>query len=311
MSLPEVAFVLGAGLGTRLRPLTARCPKPLIPVCNAPLITHAFEHLRGAGVSRFVVNTHWQADAYARVFPGEDWEGLPIAFSQETPEVLETAGGLKFAEHLLPGNAPFWVYNGDILCSLPLRRAWEAHVRAGNEVTLVLRSKDGPLQVTLDETTGAVRDIGRRLLPAVEPAFLFTGIYLVEPRFLRRIPAGAKLGVVPVFVDMIREGAALGGVVVDEGRWWDLGTRAQVLSVHAAFAAEGGAPWVASSAHVDASAELRGATAVGAGARIEAGSVLEDTLVWPGARIASGAVLRRCIVTENALVSGTHLDADF
>jgi NDP-sugar pyrophosphorylase family protein len=132
---------------------------------------------------------------------------------------------------------------------------------------------------------------------------------LVEPGFLQRIPAGEKLSVVPVFLDMIRQGARLGGVVVDGGEWWDLGTREQVLAVHGAFAVEG-APWVAASAAVDASSRLLGASAVGAGAVVEAGAVLEDTIVWEGARILEGSKLRRCIVTRGAVVSGTHTDAD-
>lgn len=309
MSVPSVAFVLGAGLGTRLKALTTRLPKPLLPVCNRPLITRAFAHLREAGVSRFVVNTHWQAQAYAEAFPTGVWEGLPVAFSHESPEVLETAGGLKHAQALLPAGEPVWVYNGDILSTLPLQEAWEAHRRAGNEVTLVLRSKDGPLQVSLDLPGGRIRDLGCRLEPDRPAEFLFTGIYLVEPAFFERIPQGQKLSVVPVFLDMIRQGAKLGGVVVDGGDWWDLGTREQVLAVHGALAA-GEAPWIADLAVVDPSARLLGATAVGAGAVVGAGALLEDTVVWAGARIEPGAVLRRCIVTAEALVSGTHTDAD-
>lgn len=309
MKPPCVAFVLGAGLGTRLRALTAYLPKPLLPVCNRPLITRAFAHLRAAGVTRFVVNTHWQAQAYGEAFPEGHWDGHPVAFSHEFPEVLETAGGLKQAEALLPAEKPFWVYNGDILSTLPLQKAWEAHQRAGNEVTLVLRSTDGPLQVSLDHETGRILDLGCRLQPGVPAEFLFTGIYLVEPVFLNRIPEGEKQSVIPVFLDMIRQGARLGGVVVDEGNWWDLGTREQVLAVHRALSADG-APWVDPLSRVDAAARILGATAVGAGAFVGPGALLEDTLVWEGARILPGSELRRCIVTRGAVVSGTHTDAD-
>jgi NDP-sugar pyrophosphorylase family protein len=284
-------------------------PKPLLPVCNEPLITRAFAHLRDAGVSRFVVNTHWQAQAYGEAFPGGSWEGHPVAFSHEFPEVLETAGGLKHAQDLLPAGEPFWVYNGDILSTLPLQEAWEAHRRAENEVTLVLRSKDGPLQVSLDPGSGRILDLGCRLQPSLPAGFLFTGIYLVEPAFLERVPAGEKLSVVPVFLDMIRQGARLGGVVVDGGEWWDLGTRGQVLAVHGALAGEG-APWVAPGALVDSASLLIGATAVGEGAEVGAGAVLEDTVVWAGARILPGSELRRCSVTAGAVVSGIHTDAD-
>jgi NDP-sugar pyrophosphorylase family protein len=58
----DTAFILGAGLGTRLRPLTERLPKPLLPVAGRPIITYAMEHLKGIGVRRFIINTHHLAD---------------------------------------------------------------------------------------------------------------------------------------------------------------------------------------------------------------------------------------------------------
>lgn len=309
-TLPDTAFVLGAGLGTRLKALTKQLPKPLIPVCNNPLITLAFNHLSSGGVRRFVINTHWQAHAYALFFPEGNWRGFPLHFSHESPDVLETGGGLKHAEALLPSDHAFWVYNGDILSSLPLEKAWHAHLHNGNEVTLVLRSKDGPLQIGLDHTTGLITDIGRRLHPERDPEFLFTGIYLVHPSFLQRIPGHTKIGVVSIFLEMIQSGSRLGGVVLDDGEWWDLGSREQVLAVHRSLAARGGAPWIAPDAVIHPRASVIGATAVGSGSHIGEGSVIEDSIVWSGARIAAGTILKGCIVTGNTPVSGCHADAD-
>jgi mannose-1-phosphate guanylyltransferase len=309
----RTAFVLGAGLGTRLKTLTARRPKPLIPVINRPLITYAFEHLRGVGVQRFVVNTHWRAEAYDSAFPNGHYDGAALAFRREFPEVLETAGGIKNVEDLL-GPAPFFVYNGDILTDLPLEPAIRAHREGGHEVTMVLRSKDGPLQVAWDAASAAVTDIGRRVDPLSDPLFLFTGIYLVNPEFFARIPPATKISVVPIFCEMIREGGGrLGGVVIDEGHWWDLGTREQYLAVHRELrtrSAEANAPWIHPSAEVSPSARLSGATTVGAGAVIGEHASLHDCIVWEGAQIAAGSLLNDCIVTEGVAVSGLHSHAD-
>jgi NDP-sugar pyrophosphorylase family protein len=303
------AFVLGAGLGTRLRPLTLHCPKPLIPVVNRPLIAWAFDHLIGAGVKRFVVNTHWRADVYAKAFPEPTYRGCPISFRHESPEVLETAGGLKNAEDLL-GGEPFIVYNGDTLTTLPLDAALRVHRNAGNEVTLVLRSAGGPLQVALDESTGRIADIGRRVASAHEPRFLFTGVYIVEPAFLARIPAATKISVIPLFCDMIRAGERLGGVVIDDGDWFDLGSREKYLEVHAALAArEPRGPWIDPAARV-AHARISGASAVGAGARVGEGAILEDCVLWPGAEVAAGSRLSRCIVIGGACADGEMTDRD-
>ncbi|MES2569365.1 MAG: sugar phosphate nucleotidyltransferase [Verrucomicrobiota bacterium] len=302
------AFVLGAGLGTRLKTLTQQRPKPLIPVGNKPLITYAFDHLLGIGVERFVVNTHWRAEAYPAVFPEGTYCGAPVEFCHESPLILETAGGIRNAAPLL-GDAPFVVYNGDIFTDLPLEPALRAHAESGNEVTLVLRSKDGPLQVSFDHSTGRITDIGKRIDPASAAEYLFTGVYIVEPSFFSRIPPLLKLSVVPVFLEMIREGAKLGGVVIDQGQWWDLGTREQYLAVHNHLA-NGSLDWIDPSARIASSAQVTGASAIGAGVTIGANASLHDCIVWEGARIAEGSLLNQCVITADAEVHGIHSHAD-
>src|ERR1044071_845597 len=86
------AFVLGAGLGTRLRPLTDDLPKPLVPIFQKPLITFALDHLIDIGIEKFFVNTHHRPERFAEVFP-ERYRDRRIQFSHE-PELLETAGGI-------------------------------------------------------------------------------------------------------------------------------------------------------------------------------------------------------------------------
>jgi NDP-sugar pyrophosphorylase family protein len=301
------AFILGAGLGTRLKALTQNYrPKPLIPVANRPLITYAFDHLRTAGVSRFVVNTHWRAEAYGEAFPQPVYKGLPIAFRHEWPEVLETAGGIKNVEDLL-GDRPFWVYNGDILSTLPLAPAIKAHADSGNEVTLVLRSKDGPLQISFEPDDGLVVDIGHRLGSSREPYYLFTGIYLVNPAFFTRIPAATKLSVIQVFCDMIRSGEPVGGVVIDDGEWFDLGTRDQYLDVHESL---GNGPWIHPSAEIGAGAEITGASAIGANAIIGPGARIDQSVVWDRAEVEAGSTLYRCIVATGQRAAGWLSDQD-
>lgn len=304
------AFVLGAGLGTRLKSLTAHRPKPLIPVANRPLITYAFDHLLGSGVERFVVNTHWRAEAYARAFPDLQYRGSALTFREEQPEVLETAGGIWNVRDLL-GACPFIVYNGDILSDLPLDVAFREHFDRGNEVTMILRSHGGPLQVACAPGSGRITDIGGRVNPAAVPRFLFTGIYLVNPDFIARIPAMTKISVVPIFCEMIRTGEKLGGIVIDEGHWWDLGSREHYLAVHHDLATSQSSPWIAAGAQVEAGVQFAGATAIGQGARIGAGAVLRDCLVWDDAEVAPGAHLERCIVTTGARADGRHVDIDF
>ncbi len=296
------AFVLGAGLGTRLRPLTDHCPKPLIPVANRPLITYAFDRLLEVGVERLVVNTHWRSQVYGEVFAEPVYRGVPISFRDEQPEVLETGGGIKNVEDLLSGG-PFWVYNGDIFTSLPLEPALRAHREAGNEVTLILRSSGGPLRVACEN--GRVLDLRSTL--GHEGKYLFAGIYLVEPSFFARIPPAQKVDVVAIFIDMIRAGAKLGGVVIDEGDWFDLGSREQYLEVHRHL---GGGPWIDPCTQIAPDARITGASAIGAGAKIGAGALIHDSLVWAGGSVAAHARLDRCIVAGGRVAAGSLCDVD-
>ncbi|MFZ2949101.1 MAG: sugar phosphate nucleotidyltransferase [Desulfuromonadaceae bacterium] len=220
---PKTAFILGAGLGTRLRPLTDSCPKPLLALGGQPLITYAMDHLLALGVKRFIVNTHHLAPAYDMAFPDRTWRGNLILFRHE-PTLLDTAGGLKNIEPLLAeGDEEILVYNGDIVSDLPLVQLLAAHRAQGREVTLALRSSGSPLNVCLNEQY-EICDF-RGLLGKEGKKCLFTGIYVVQKTFLKRLEAGRRESVVTVFLEMIREKpGSVAGLIIDAGTWYDAGS---------------------------------------------------------------------------------------
>jgi len=221
--IPKTCFILGAGLGTRLRPLTESLPKPLLPVGGRPLVSYAMDHCLTAGVKRFVVNTHYLAAAYDKAFPDGRWRKAPIVFCHE-PVLLDTAGGLKNIEDLLSGEESLLVYNGDIISDLPLSRLLAAHREKGREVTLALRSQGAICNVSLDNL-GEICDfrgiIGNRGVRSC----LFTGIYIVERKFFGRLTRGRVESVILSLVEMIRQKpGSVASVVIDEGAWEDVGS---------------------------------------------------------------------------------------
>lgn len=312
--------MLGAGLGKRLRPLTEQLPKPLIPVFHRPLVTYAFDHLLNAGVGEFVVNTHHLPRAYDEAFPKGDYAGHRVTFREENPVLLETAGGIANVRDLL-GNDPFFVYNGDILTDLPLLPLLEQHRRQGNLVTLALRSTGPALHIALDRESGRISDIHNILGTGLPGEYLFTGVYICEPEFHQWLTPGKVESVIPIFLEMIRQGAPLGGAVIDEGHWWDLGNRTSYLAAHRQILQEGGgfpqhmagspAPnAIHPEARVSAEARLNGINILGPGSEVEAGAEMENCLVWPGARVDSTARLRDCIVRSGITASGGHSGVD-
>ncbi len=309
----ETAFVLGAGLGTRLKTLTSDRPKPLVPVVGKPLISFAFDHLIAAGVKRFVVNTHHRAEAYRQHFPGDGristYRGCEIEFRHE-PNLLDTGGGIKNVQDLL-GTAPFLVHNGDVLADMALGRLLEAHSKSGNLATLGLRSGE-PAQIDFDAGSGRVTDIRGVLKQPSAQKCLFTGVYVLSAEIFDVIPDHTAVSIVSTFVEALRSGSRIGGVLLDEGHWFDLGTVESYKQVHHALA--GGLrfshnpdpqwpQFVHSGARLGAGVKLSGMNAIGDGAEIGEQTELEDCILWPGSKTASRLYLRDCIVRSSVAAS--------
>ncbi|MGB9627266.1 MAG: nucleotidyltransferase family protein [Thermodesulfobacteriota bacterium] len=228
----KTAFILGAGLGTRLLPLTEQCPKPLLEIGGRPIITHAMDHLLKIGVERFIVNTHHLPELYLERFPDGRWRGRPILFRHE-PILLDTAGGLKNIEDLLCEDEAILCYNGDVITDLPLEKLLEAHERHRPEATLVLRSKGPLLNVEINEV-GEVCDIRHTLGILGVQTCLFTGIYAVETSILEYLEAGRVESVIPFFIRRIVEKpGSIRGVLIDEGEWSEIGSVASYEALKA------------------------------------------------------------------------------
>jgi len=224
----ETAFVLGAGLGKRLRPFTECVPKPLLPVGGRPLIAGIFDRLVSLGVRRILVNTHHRAERYAEWFAEGNWKGVPLIFVYE-PVLLDTAGGLKNVARHWVDDAPLLLHNGDVFSTVDLSYLVRKHVEL-REVrrvlcTLGLRSKELPRQVRWEPQEGVVRGFGVEGQPRPqEQDVLYAGLCVVEKEFLDWIPEGKAVGLVEVWKEVLASGGVLGGVLCDAGEWADIGT---------------------------------------------------------------------------------------
>ncbi len=280
-------------------------------------MAYAFEHLRSAGVQAFVINTHHLPQCYNTAFPQHEYAGCPLTFRHESPAILDTAGGLANVRDLLDDGGSFIVYNGDILTDIALQPLLDEHSKRGNVVTLALRSTGPSRNVVFDSASGCVRDLRGTLgVPSDSPC-LFTGIYVVSPEFFDWLVPGKVESVVPVFLRLIQAGKRVGGVLCDEGQWWDLGDRASYLGAHlemnklgAAFRG-GHAAAIHAEARLSSDVQLSGLNVIGPGAVVEADCCLEDCLLWPGAQVQSGSVLRRCIVRSGQCGYGERNGVDF
>ena len=330
------AFVLGAGLGKRLRPLTDELPKPLIPIFQKPLISFPLDHLIDIGITNFVVNTHRQPERFREFFdrdgsPSRPFNtfGAPSGRALPTrsvyrdfeiqlihePDLLETGGGIRNAEAHLCGEA-FLTYSGDILTDINLQPLIDEHFRCGNDVTLALRHTGLASGIAL--RGHRVVDIANR--HGVAENFDFANIAVWNSAIFQRIPPHKKISFIPIIADWTGQGGRIGGVIMDDGKWFNISSRSEYLEVHRTILRENWRPdyvkapeWperIASSARVDSTAQLRGCTVVGRNCRVGAEAILEDTILWPDAEIASQSRLEACIVRSRKKVSGFHRNID-
>ena len=231
------------------------------------------------------------------------------------PEILGTGGGIKNVEPLLRGEL-FITYSGDILTDIDLQPLLDEHFRAGNDVTIAVRETGLGKDVAL-EGNRVVDMTNRYGRPG---SYDFAGICVWTRAVFERIPPSRHVSYIPILADWIGQGGKIGGVVLNEGRWFNIGSRREYLAVHGSIANENWKPayvpdanWpiqIASDARIDSTARLSGFYSLGAGCQIGAGATIEDTILWPGAQIASRSHLHNCIVRSHQTAQGTFRDID-
>lgn len=230
------AMVMAAGLGKRMRPLTATRPKPLVEVAGKALLDHTFDRLRAAGIGKAVVNVHYLADAL-EAHLAKRMRDIEVAVSDERAMLLETGGGLVKAQHLL-GDDPFLVVNSDNLWidgpSDAIRLLAARWDDAAMDCLLLLvplaraNCHSGRGDFHMDAHGRLTRRRRGRIAP-----FVFTGVQLIAKRLLADPPEGAFS--TNVFWDRaIAAGRAFG--LVHQGLWFDVGTPGAIKQTEALIA---------------------------------------------------------------------------
>lgn len=217
----DTAMVLAAGFGTRMRPLTDTMPKPLIPLCGTPLIDWTMARLHAAGLTRFVVNSHYLADQIADHFS----TARDVMISHE-PDILETGGGVKKALPLL-GKTPFCVVNTDTVwldgptpAATRMLRAFDVDQMDALLLLHPVSTAGGDYSGMGDYTLDPLGLAARRIEKAVAP-YVFTGFSILSPDLFEDTPDGA-FSLNRIF-DRAEQAGRLHALVHD-GEWYHVGT---------------------------------------------------------------------------------------
>ena len=220
---PRKAFILAAGLGTRLRPLTLETPKPMLPLWNRPMLARTLEMLSAWGVEQVLINLHHAPGPIVRYIASGPFPKLRISAVFE-PEILGTGGALRNARWFI--DEPFWLLNADVVADLdpaPLLRGWQTRKPLA---ACWITESAGPRTVRCEN--GLIRSFHD---PKRGHA-TFCGLHLLDPRILPFIaPAGFDT-IIAAYQRAQRKGQRISGVVVPGSFWADIGTPAQYLQAH-------------------------------------------------------------------------------
>ncbi|MDQ6941239.1 MAG: mannose-1-phosphate guanyltransferase [Candidatus Eremiobacteraeota bacterium] len=316
------AVLMAGGEGSRLRPLTSRRPKPLAPVAGKPVMELIVELLKQHGFDEVVATLHYLADEIETYFGDGDAQGVKMHYVvEDTP--LGTAGAVKMAHDLLAGDT-FLVISGDALTDLDLSAVVRHHKEQGNDVTIALQRVTNPLEfgvVVTDENGRIVRFLEKPSWGEVFSDTINTGIYVLEPAILDRMQRGKVYDFSKdLFPDMLREGAKLGGYVID-AYWTDIGNLEQYQQanydgvdgkVRIAFPGTEVAPGVfaGEGTRIHPGARIEGPVVLGRDVRIHDGATIvgpsaigDRTIVERGANVCRSVLWEDVYVGEEASLS--------
>ncbi|MGE3539259.1 MAG: sugar phosphate nucleotidyltransferase [Candidatus Tectimicrobiota bacterium] len=331
------AMILAAGLGTRMRPLTTHCPKPLLPLMLQPTLGHILGQLQDYKVREVVINVHHHAEQLAAwLGDGSRW-GIRLHLSVE-PVILGTAGAIKRAAPFF-ADAPFLLLNADVLMEVDLQALWHWHCQQGAMVTMVVRPDPaarsyGPVIIDADNR---VRLIAGRPAPqatVLGEETIFTGLQVVNPEVLDRIPAeGFCTTTGEIYPALLEENQPLYGYR-HHGYWMDIGVPARYLQAHRdllngqladlwAQRLPPGARAILTPTAIPA--DLRQATVMppvllGAGVRLAAGAcvgpyavlgagcqvgpsaMVQESVLWERVHVGSGAYVHQAVLANDVQV---------
>jgi mannose-1-phosphate guanylyltransferase len=304
------AVVLVGGFGTRLRPLTLRTPKQMLPIVDRPMIEWVIAHLGRHGVDQAVLALGYRADAFVDAYPDGRCAGVDLHYAVED-EPLDTAGAIRFAARDAGISERFIVMNADVLTDLDVTALVAFHDRAGAEATITLHEVEDPSRYGVVPTDDEGRVVAFVEKPPADEAptnMINAGIYVLEPSVLDRIAGDRRVSIERETFPALVDSRSLYAMPDGGAYWLDTGTpetyiRAQLDLFDGSRPAPPGVALraVADSAVVAPSASVRDSV-LGAGVRVDDDAEVVGSIVQAGTHIGAKAQVHSSIIGSRAVV---------
>ncbi|HIC91041.1 MAG TPA: NDP-sugar synthase [Syntrophaceae bacterium] len=310
------AIILCAGLGTRLKPLTDKLPKPLMPIVGRPIIENIIYTLKHCGIREIVINTHHlHGKIVDYLKDGKKFE-IKVHYSYE-PQILGTGGGMGNARDFFKGHETFIAHNGDVLTNLNLAPVIKAHIDTQAMATLLLCDFPPINTVTMTSSGEVVGIKGNPKEPKDSDLEMltFTGISIMNPKILEFLPGREYGDIVDTYLKLI--GLKMGsirGYVIKNHYWRHIGNISEYFRAHQEILIEkkrliyGKMPsskpfYIGEGSIIEEGVLLRGFVSVGRDCVIKREATLENCIIWDGITVEEGEVLRNVILGNGMKIS--------
>lgn len=333
------ALFLAGGKGTRLKPLTDKLPKPMVPIMNKPLLERTMVHLKNSGISDIVISSCYQSQHIEAYFGTGEQLGLKIQYVVEDIP-LGTGGAIKKAGARFSDT--FIVFNSDILSDIDMKKMMEYHKSSHALATIAVTEVKDPAAYGVIEynTDGyAISFIEKPKPEQICSNFVNAGIYILEPEILKEIPADSVVSVErEVFPGILAKGNKI-AVYKDNSYWMDIGTLEKYLQAHQDIMDEKchmidfgflddkimkgknvkihpeakiiGPAYIGDNVEICAKAIIS-RSVIGDNSSISCGSRIDRSVLWDNVTIGSGRRLANTIITSNFCVKQSkHMDKNF
>jgi NDP-sugar pyrophosphorylase family protein/aminoglycoside/choline kinase family phosphotransferase len=294
MSKKINCFILAAGYGERLRPITDHIAKPLLPVMGKPVLQSIIEKMLAIGVDKIGINVHYKKEIFEDWMKGSPFSSHIVFFPEES--ILDTGGALKNATDFLSGG-DFIVHNGDIISDIDLSALLEHHRHAGNIATLAVHHYPQFNNVAIDGK-GFLKGLGKayKLTDPSERLIAFTGVAAYSSAFLEFLPGGVS-SVVDAWLKAVTYGHQVSTYDVTGCMWSDIGSPSSYASaVIRELRSNGETAYIDPSAKGCRYSEIGGNVAIEKGSVLGKASSLKNCIVLPGGQTDEGKSYENCIV---------------
>ncbi len=319
MAEKKRAFILTAGLGTRLRPLTEFVPKPLVPIAGEPLLGHVILNLAASGFDKVALNTHHlpeQVVAYVK----DTWKDKVTIFHEA--QILDTGGALVNARSFLESSDDFLLHNGDILSDADLGAFFAEHKKRGSLATLLVTNHVPENKVLVSDSVQVIDVAGRRgaATPAGARLATYTGIAALSRDILKLLPASGPSSIIDALIKAIETDPTSVRAWAPQNLYWnDLGTLKTYLKAHddilvkRTFAPKGldrasGPVTMGEGSLIAENAHIEGFLALGKNCKIGPGTHLKNCVLLDDAIVTAGQRRADCVIGKDFTVSLASID---